>query len=557
MITPGNSDMPSNRSPNEQPQQTAGNIATYVRLLPASKQSDRLIEYTHTAASTISFTIPDDADPSFLMNSDSNRLSYEFDQVFDADVTQSTIFDVVAKSKVLSVFDGINSTVFAFGQTGSGKTYTIFGGDSFQDRGLIPRSIACLFKQYRIKKGHGGCSFLRCRVSFTEVYKETVYDLLDQNKKTLSIDQWPVVQVFEAENGLTLRNLNVFDVETEDEALSLFFLGSANRHSTTRTTEKSSRSHAIFTIILDTKGIRENGKTVSTSGKINFVDLAGSDRLSKTNPSKIAIEETKSINLALHYLVSLSIPPYFSSPLPEATRTKQMYFNLSTLTYLDLTSPTQENVIISLREQKGKRVEQGNTHGHRHVPYRNSMLTSILRDSLGGNCQTAFILNVSSERLSFEETISTCRFGQRLADVRTTHVHANAEISLADQLHACKSQLRRMEQQCHQLENENALLSAELSSERQTFQEQWQSRSLNPQEKTDCKQRVQTLFTIAKKAAVLMTTGSENSVHDKRNDGMERTETDEKDDSAGIDEATKEATAMINTSQEELYAGTV
>ena len=118
-------------------------------------------------------------------------------------------------------------------------------------------------------------------------------------------------EVFEAENVLPLRNLNVFDVETEDEALSLFFLGSANRHSTTRTTEKSSRSHAIFTIILDTKGIRENGKTVSTSGKINFVDLAGSDRLSKTNPSKIAIEETKSINLALHYLVSPSEPILF------------------------------------------------------------------------------------------------------------------------------------------------------------------------------------------------------------------------------------------------------
>ena len=218
-------------------------------------------------------------------------------------------------------------------------------------------------------------------------------------------------------------------------------------------------------------------------------------------------------------------------------------------------------MIVSLREQQLKRVEHGSTNAHRHVPYRNSMLTSILRDSLGGNCQTAFILNVSSERLSFEETISTCRFGQRLADVRT-HVHANAEISLADQLTACKSQLRRMEQHCHHLENENALLSAELSSERQAFHEQWQSRSLNAQEKTDCKQRVQTLFTIAKKAAVLMTTGSANTVNDKHknamiddNEGPERSETDEKAATAGIDEDTKEATAMINASQEELYAG--
>ena len=218
-------------------------------------------------------------------------------------------------------------------------------------------------------------------------------------------------------------------------------------------------------------------------------------------------------------------------------------------------------MIVSLREQQLKRVEQRNTNSHRHVPYRNSMLTSILRDSLGGNCQTAFILNVSSERSSFEETISTCRFGQRLADIRT-HVHANTEISLADQLQACKSQLRRMEQHCHQLENENALLSAELTSEGQAFHEKWQSRSLNAQEKTDCKQRVQTLFTTAKKAAVLMTTGSANAVNDKHkhavaddNEGPERSETDENEDPAGIDEATNEATSMINTSQEELYAG--
>lgn len=147
------------------------------------------------------------------------------------------------------------------------------------DRGLIPRSVSFLFKEIRLKQSLNFT--VKCQISFTEVYKETVYDLLDKQKKYLAIEQWIPVQVLEGENGLTLRNLNVFEVESEDDALSLFFLGNTNRlTSSTVMNEASSRSHAIFTIIIESKGMKE-GKTVYTSGKMNFVDLAGSERVYK------------------------------------------------------------------------------------------------------------------------------------------------------------------------------------------------------------------------------------------------------------------------------------
>ena len=359
---------------------TAWNVATYVRVMPDIRDTKVLVEYAYQDAhesspgdeyrAILELKIPDElvTSTTFASINDSGILKYEFSKVFDADATQSTVFDVVAKDEILGAFDGINSTVFAFGQTGSGKTYTVFGGDSFQERGLIPRSIACLFKEYRAKKNLNFS--VRCRVSFTEVYKETVYDLLDKDK---------VVKVFEGENGVILRNVNVFDVDSEDDALSLFFSGASNRKtSQTIANDKCSRSHAIFTLLVECKGPRMDGKTVFTSGKINFVDLAGSARNNAvSSPSKEVIEETKTINIGLHQL---------------------------------------ENVMVSLRKKKQSvgSISSTSSPNGGHVPYRNSMLTNLLRDSLSGNCRSAFILNISSERLSFEETVSTCRFGQKI-----------------------------------------------------------------------------------------------------------------------------------------------
>ena len=245
-----------------------------------------------------------------------------------------------------------------------------------------------------------------CQISFTEVYNEVIYDLLDQNQRALPLEKRSPVQVIESADGLILRNLNVFEVVSEEDALGLFFLGANSRLvDLTSMNKASSRSHAIFTILIKTEGMAQEHDKQSfendliVSGKINLVDLAGSERMYKMKNNKEQLREAKSINLSLHFL---------------------------------------EQVIVNLRNCGVSSVgsDANKTLRHRedrHVPYRNSVLTNVLRDSLGGNCQSCFILTMSTDRLHFEETISTCRFGQRCGEVKVA-VGASVEVSLGDQL---------------------------------------------------------------------------------------------------------------------------
>lgn len=128
-------------------------------------------------------------------------------------------------------------------------------------------------------------SFLfKCQISFTEIYNETVYDLLDDKRLSQPKEEWIPVQLMEGENGVVLRNLNVYEVKTVEEALHLFFMGNRNRiTASTIMNALSSRSHGVFTILLETQGIREasNNQTLLSAGKMNLVDLAGSERMYK------------------------------------------------------------------------------------------------------------------------------------------------------------------------------------------------------------------------------------------------------------------------------------
>jgi kinesin family protein 6/9 len=174
-----------------------------------------------------------------------------------------------------------NETLFfnMKGQTGSGKTHTIFGGDSYAERGLIPRTLTLIFDEIKLRQIKN--QTFKIEISFTEVYKEVVYDLLDMSKRTQTVEQWAPVQVLESENGLVLRNVNVFQVESVEDALNLFFMGNTNRITiATAMNNSSSRSHAVFTIIVKSECIKD-GKRVFSSGKINLVDLAGSERMYK------------------------------------------------------------------------------------------------------------------------------------------------------------------------------------------------------------------------------------------------------------------------------------
>ena len=236
--------------------------------------------------SVIDLVIPPDADPGLVHNnSATGKLRYEFDHIFDVSSTQEEVFDTIAKDKIQGVLDGFSCTIFAYGQTGSGKTFTIFGGDSYAERGLIPRCLGSLFSELKAKKMKMPSFGFKCQISFTEIYKETVYDLLEPNRTngSLAREEWLPVLLLESVNGLVLKNLNVYDVESEEEALQLFFMGNSGRlTSATSMNNASSRSHAVFTVVLSCEGIKA-GQTVFTSSKINLVDLAGSERMYKVN----------------------------------------------------------------------------------------------------------------------------------------------------------------------------------------------------------------------------------------------------------------------------------
>ncbi|ORX58423.1 kinesin-domain-containing protein [Piromyces finnis] len=311
----------------------------------------------------IGFLIPR-SESQGLINNQKEKHEFKFDKVFDKDTKQEEIFDVVAKDVVLSVLDGYNGTIFAYGQTGSGKTFTITGGaERYEDRGLIPRSLQFIFKEIQKRTD---CEY-SINISYLEIYNESGYDLLDSSREAKKLEDLPKVSLMEDEdNKIHIRNLASIPAVNEEEALNLLFIGDTNRViSETPSNPESSRSHCIFIVTVVCK---RHGHDAIRKSKLHLVDLAGSERVAKTQIGGTLLKEAKYINLSLHYL---------------------------------------EQVIIALHEKSlGKR---------QHIPYRNSMMTSVLRDSLGGNCKTTMIATIAVEPELIEESISTCRFAQRVS----------------------------------------------------------------------------------------------------------------------------------------------
>lgn len=317
---------------------------------------------------------------------------FSFRRVLEPTATQEQVFSTVAKDCVQSVLDGYNSTIFAYGQTGSGKTFSITGGtESYDDRGIIPRSLAMIYEAIGKRKDINWTVSL----SYLQIYNDRGQDLLNHGKDALRLEDLPTVTIHEGEDEIVLKNLEQHCSPTLSDALSLLFLGDTNRlYCETPMNKTSSRSHCIFMISLEA---REVGSSVVRRSKLNLVDLAGSERVSKTGVEGVILNEAKFINLSLHYL---------------------------------------EHVIISLSEQaKGKR---------NHVPYRNSFMTMVLRDSLGSNCRTSMLATVHTVRSVIPETISTCQFAQRVALIRQ-NAHLNEEtdpVLLVKKMRAEISQLK-------------------------------------------------------------------------------------------------------------------
>uniref|UniRef100_A0A671NCM0 Kinesin-like protein n=1 Tax=Sinocyclocheilus anshuiensis TaxID=1608454 RepID=A0A671NCM0_9TELE len=291
---------------------------------------------------------------------------YVFDRVFQSNTTQEQVYTACAQQIVKDVLGGYNGTIFAYGQTSSGKTHTMEGNLHDTDAmGIIPRIVQDIFNY--IYSMDENLEF-HIKVSYYEIYLDKIRDLLDVSKTNLSVhedkNRVPYVK------GCTERF-----VCSPEEVMDTIDEGKSNRHvAVTNMNEHSSRSHSIFLINVKQENTQTEQKL---SGKLFLVDLAGSEKVSKTGAEGAVLDEAKNINKSLSSL---------------------------------------GNVISALAE------------GSTYVPYRDSKMTRILQDSLGGNCRTTIVICCSPSSYNESETKSTLMFGQRAKTIKNT-VSLNVELT--------------------------------------------------------------------------------------------------------------------------------
>ncbi|XP_044148629.1 kinesin-1 heavy chain [Bufo gargarizans] len=291
---------------------------------------------------------------------------YNFDRVFQSNTSQEQVYNACARAIVKDVLEGYNGTIFAYGQTSSGKTHTMEGKLHDPDgMGIIPRIVQDIFNY--IYSMDENLEF-HIKVSYFEIYLDKIRDLLDVSKINLSVhedkNRVPYVK------GCTERF-----VCSPEEVMDTIDEGKSNRHvAVTNMNEHSSRSHSIFLINVKQENTQTEQKL---SGKLYLVDLAGSEKVSKTGAEGAVLDEAKNINKSLSSL---------------------------------------GNVISALAE------------GNVYIPYRDSKMTRILQDSLGGNCRTTIVICCSPSSYNESETKSTLLFGQRAKTIKNT-VCVNVELT--------------------------------------------------------------------------------------------------------------------------------
>ncbi|KAI5076831.1 hypothetical protein GOP47_0008896 [Adiantum capillus-veneris] len=332
--------------------------------------------------------------------------NFTFDHVAGQESSQDAVFEIVGKPLVENCLQGFNSSIFAYGQTGSGKTYTMWGATQdllaqppSEDRGLTPRVFECLFQRIKEEENKNTEKQLRyqCRCSFFEIYNEQITDLLEPLQKALQVRE-------DTKTGVYVENLTEEFVSSVSEVFHLMLKGLGNRKiAATSMNLESSRSHTLFTCVIESrcKSMSDGVSSVKTS-RMNLVDLAGSERQKLTGAAGDRLREAGNINRSLSQL---------------------------------------GNVINILAEisQIGK---------PRHIPYRDSRLTFLLQESLGGNAKLAMICAISPASSCKSETLSTLRFAQRAKSIQNKAV-VNEETEddvkvLREQIRQLKDELMRM-----------------------------------------------------------------------------------------------------------------
>ncbi|KAK6942917.1 Diaminopimelate epimerase, DapF [Dillenia turbinata] len=335
---------------------------------------------------------------------------YNFDKVFGPKAQQRSIYDQAIVPIVNEVLEGFNCTVFAYGQTGTGKTYTMEGGMRTKVRelpaeaGVIPRAVRQIFDTLEAQNAD-----YSMKVTFLELYNEEITDLLapEDNSRSLEEKQKKPISLMEDGKGcVVVRGLEEEAVYSANDIYNLLERGAAKRRTAdTLLNKRSSRSHSVFTITIYAKEATIGDEDVIKCGKLNLVDLAGSENISRSGAREGRAREAGEINKSLL---------------------------------------TLGRVINALIEHSV------------HIPYRDSKLTRLLRDSLGGKTKTCIIATISPTAYCLEETLCTLDYACRAKSIKNKP-EANQKISKAVLLKDLYLELERMKQDVRAAREKNGV----------------------------------------------------------------------------------------------------
>ena len=339
-------------------------------------------------------------------NSKSEKI-FSLDQIFPPNVAQEHIFTSICEPMLSSFLSGYNCTIFAYGQTGAGKTHTILGPlDALYDKvnpnhGLVPRILDYLFNKDNILKHNASANqsendfTYSVKCSCMEIYQEQLIDLLTSSSSSESTQNEKLtIREDTSKSMMYVDNLTKVQIFDQQSAKDLLILGMNNRHvAITKMNAQSSRSHLIFTIFLEMIFDKGNGKVITRNSRLNVIDLAGSERQKSTQAMGDRIKEAGNINKSLSIL---------------------------------------GNVINALIDPRSK-----------FVPFRDSKLTYLLKDSLGGSSKTMIIANISMSVVQMQETLSTLKFVQR-AKMITNKAEINENVSDSMKILNLENEVKRL-----------------------------------------------------------------------------------------------------------------
>lgn len=336
--------------------------------------------------------------------------TFVFDKVFGPNSQQKELYDQAVSPIVYEVLEGYNCTIFAYGQTGTGKTYTMEGGaikkngEFPTDAGVIPRAVKQIFDILEAQSAE-----YSMKVTFLELYNEEITDLLAPEETAKFIDEKskkPIALMEDGKGGVLVRGLEEEIVCTANEIYKILEKGSAKRRTAeTLLNKQSSRSHSIFSITIHIKECTPEGEEMIKCGKLNLVDLAGSENISRSGAREGRAREAGEINKSLL---------------------------------------TLGRTINALVEHSG------------HVPYRDSKLTRLLRDSLGGKTKTCIIATVSPSIHCLEETLSTLDYAHRAKNIKNKP-EVNQKMMKSAMIKDLYSEIDRLKQEVYAAREKNGI----------------------------------------------------------------------------------------------------